>query len=83
MIHYMSSCQGELVQKKFQVTAVDQKGNVLVDRTISTMRNGFFELWLPRDRKIELEIKGLNRSAKGTIETFNDSKTCITTFQLR
>ena len=83
MIHYMSSCQGELVQKKFQVKAVDQKGNVLVDRTISTMRNGFFELWLPRDRKIELEIQGLNRSAEGTIETFNDSKTCITTFQLR
>jgi hypothetical protein len=83
MIHYMSSCQGELVQKKFQVKAVDRKGNVLVDRAISTMRNGFFELWLPRDRKIELEIKGLNRSAKGTIETFNDSKTCITTFQLR
>jgi hypothetical protein len=79
----MSSCQGELAQKKFQVKAVDQKGNVLVDRTISTLRNGFFELWLPRNRKIELEIKGFNRRAQGTIETFNNSKTCITTFQLR
>jgi hypothetical protein len=83
MIHYMSSCQGELVQQKLQVKAVDQKGNVLVDGTISTLRNGFFELWLPRNRKIELEIRGLNRRAQGTIETFNDSKTCITTFQLR
>jgi hypothetical protein len=79
----MSSCQGELVQKEFAVKGVDQEGNVLVDKKISTLRNGFFELWLPRNRRIELEIKGFNRRAKGTIETFDDSKTCITTFQLR
>ncbi|UCF02806.1 MAG: CueP family metal-binding protein [Deltaproteobacteria bacterium] len=79
----MSSCQGELVQKEFNVKAVDQEGNVLVNETISTLRNGFFELWLPRNRRIELQIRGLNRKAQGTIETFEDSKTCITTFQLR
>ena len=72
-----------MVQKEFNVKAVDQKGNVLVNNTISTLRNGFFELWLPRNRRIELKIKGLNRKAQGTIETFDDSKTCITTFQLR
>jgi len=79
----MSSCQGELVEKEFDIKAVDQEGNVLVDKTISTLRNGFFELWLPRNRRIELQIKGMNRKAQGTIETFYDSKTCITTFQLR
>jgi len=79
----MSSCQAELAEKEFYVRAIDQDGNVLVDEIIATFRNGFFELWLPRNRKIELRIQGLNRKAKGTIETFNASKTCITTFRLR
>jgi hypothetical protein len=79
----MSSCQGELAEKAFDVKAIDQDGNVLVDKTIATLRNGFFELWLPRDRSIRLRIKGLNRTAKGTIGTFDQSKTCVTTFRLR
>ncbi len=79
----MSSCQGELGEKDFYVRAVDQGGKVLVDETIATLRNGFFELWLPRDRRIELSIEALNRKATGTIETFDHSKTCVTTFRLR
>ena len=83
MTHYMSSCQGELAEKAFDVRAVDQDGNILVDKTISSLRNGFFELWLPRDRKIRLRIQGMNRTARGVIRTFDDSKTCVTTFRLR
>ena len=79
----MSSCQGELVGKKFKVKAVDQDGKILFDDTIATLRNGFFELWLPRDRRIVLSVQGLNRKARGLIETFDRSSTCITTFQLR
>ncbi len=79
----MSSCQGELPEKEFYVKAVDQQGNVLVDETIATLRNGFFELWLPRNRKIGLRVQGLNRTAKGLITTFDNSKTCITTFRLQ
>ena len=79
----MSSCQAELPEKEFYVKAVDQDGNVLVDETITTLRNGFFELWLPRDRKIGLRIQGLNRTAKGQITTFDKSNTCITTFRLQ
>ena len=79
----MSSCQGELPQRKFDVKAIDQEGSVLIDETIATLRNGFFELWLPRNRKIQLQIQGLNRTAKGTIYTNHNSKTCITTFRLR
>jgi hypothetical protein len=78
----MSSCQGELADKEFKVRAVDQDENVLFDGNIATLRNGFFELWLPRDRKIELTIEGMNRKAEGVIKTFDDSKTCVTTFQL-
>jgi len=79
----LSSCQGELAGKKFQVKAVDQEGKVIIVGTRTTLRNGFFELWVPRNRHIELAIKSLNRSAKGTIETYDNSPTCITTFQLK
>jgi hypothetical protein len=72
-----------LPEKKFDVKAIDQNGNVMIDATITTLRNGFFELWLPRNHKAELIIRGLNRSARGTIETFDNRKTCVTTFQLK
>ena len=79
----MSSCQGELAEKKFKVKAVDQEGKILFDGTIATLRNGFFELWLPRNRSIVLSVHGFNRNASGLIETFDNSRTCITTFRLR
>ncbi len=79
----MSSCQGELTKKKFYVRAVDEDGNILFDEIVSTLANGFLELWLPRNRTIELRIQGSYRKAIGTIETFDHSKTCITTFQLQ
>lgn len=69
--------------KKFNVKAIDQNGKILVNETVTSLQNGFFELWLPRNRRIELKIQGLGREASGTIKTFDDSRTCITTFQLR
>jgi hypothetical protein len=79
----MSSCQGELPEMKFDVRATDKNGNVLFNETIATLRNGFFELWLPRDRSIKLTILESDRQAKGMIGTFDGSKTCVTTFRLR
>ncbi len=79
----MSSCQGELAKQSFDVRAIDKNGDILIDETIATLRNGFFELWLPRNRKIMLGVKGLNRSALGAIETYDNSKTCVTTFRLQ
>jgi len=79
----MSSCQGELPEKEFYVTAVDQNGNPLVNQTVNTLQNGFFELWLPRNRIIDLKIQGFNRVAQGKITTFDASNTCVTTFQLQ
>ena len=79
----MSSCQGELAGKDFYVKAVDHTGQILINGTVSTLRNGFFELWLPRNRVIDLSIQGLNRTVRGKIATFEKSKTCVTTLQLR
>jgi hypothetical protein len=72
-----------LPEKKFNVRATDQNGNVLVNETIATLKNGFFELWLPRNQRIGLTIQGFDRKVQGVIETFDNSKTCITTFRLK
>ena len=79
----MSSCQGELANEKFEVKAVDQSGAVLLNETVMTLPNGFMELWLPRNRKIELTIKQNELLSIGVIDTFDSSKTCVTTFKLR
>ena len=67
---------------KFDVTATDQNGDVLVNESIVTLKNGFFELWLPRDRSIKLTIQGSDRKAVGFIGTHDGSNTCVTTFRL-
>lgn len=78
----MSSCQGEMANSVVYVKAVGQDGTVLVDKPVNTMANGFFELWLPRDQKIALTVKGHGKTASGVVETFPKSKTCLTTFHL-
>ena len=82
-MHFMSSCQGELANEKFEVKAVDQSGTVLLNETVMTLPNGFMELWLPRNRKIELTIKQNELLSIGVIDTFDSSKTCVTTFKLQ
>ena len=79
----MSSCKGELVQTKLNVKAVDKSGSVIMNKSVSTLKNGFMELWLPRNRTINLTISGLNRSATDVITTTDGSATCITTMRLQ
>ncbi|UCF90412.1 MAG: CueP family metal-binding protein [Desulfobacterales bacterium] len=70
-------------QIKLNVKAVDEAGNVLIDRPVATLKNGFMELWFPRHRTINLTLEGRNRSASAVISTFDGSDTCITTMQLK
>jgi hypothetical protein len=56
---------------------------VLEDTDIQTMANGFFELWLPRNKNIQVTIEGYNKKATGMVGTFLNSNTCLTTFQLK
>ena len=81
--HYPSSCQGELTEQSFKVKATDDKGVVLYDGAISTLKNGFFELWLPRERTISLHIAQNSLSCDETVTTFKDSRTCVTTTKLK
>ena len=80
--HYMSGCQGELVEVPVKVYGTAADGAVVVDDTYTTMKNGFFELWLPRDIEVTLSIEGLGKKAIGKISTSKNSNTCITTMQL-
>ena len=69
--------------KSFDVKGIDQNGEIVIDRSVNTLRNGFLELWLPRERLISLSIKHMNFAANGFLATFDDSPTCVTTFQMK
>ncbi len=81
--HYMSSCKAELPGTSARVTAVDANGEAVLVLETSTLPNGFLELWLPRDREIDVTIEARGLRATGRVSTFDGSNTCITTMRLR
>jgi hypothetical protein len=80
--HYMSKCDGELKNTAVKVKAVTAGGKVLINKTIKTPPTGFFDLWLPRDQEIKISVSAMGKTAKGTISTYRNSKTCDTTLKL-
>lgn len=81
-IHSLTGCQGELVEEEFAVYIEDDRGNVIMDETISSLKNGFIDLWLPRDKTLHITIEHNGNKATETISTFEGDRTCITTMQL-
>jgi hypothetical protein len=81
--HYLSSCQAELTGKTFKLTIKDDKEIVLFDGNVLSLKNGFFELWLPRNKTLKLHIEYNLTNCDGTITTNNNSNTCITTMKLK
>lgn len=82
-IHYPSSCQGELTEKTLQLTTKDGTGNLLFEGEITTLKNGFFELWLPRGSNIQLIIKYGRLLGTEAIPIVDVGRTCITTIKLK
>lgn len=80
--HSLTGCQGELVNQTFEVLIEDEDGNVLVDETMTTMENGFIDLWLPRNKIFNVTITQDGKMAEQEISTFKGDNTCITTMQL-
>ncbi len=80
--HYFSSCDAELKEETFYLKATDEENIILYDGNITSLNNGFFELWLPRNRTITLHIEYEGRKVDEMITTFSESNTCITTAKL-
>lgn len=81
-IHSLTGCQGEMVEKEYDVTIKDEKGNVVMDKTMKSQKNGFIDLWLPRDKTFQVKIEHEGKVAESEISTFEGENTCITTMQL-
>lgn len=80
--HYMSGCQGELVDVGFAVRAVLADGTPLFDEILRTGANGFLDLWLPRDQVVLLSFSAGGYAADAVVATHAGSPTCITTVRL-
>lgn len=80
-VHYFSSCTGELQGEVFAVRVLEE-GKEVLKTQVKTGRDGFFELWLPRNRRYTLEIRFGNLVATGPVATFGQSPTCLTGFRL-
>jgi len=78
----LTGCQGELVNKEFDVYIEDIEGNVLVDEKLKSQSNGFIDIWLPRDKEYRIEIKYDDKKVESEFSTFENDNTCITTMQL-
>lgn len=78
----MTGCQGELVEEEFNVYIEDMEGNVIIEEAVKSQTNGFFDLWLPRDKTFQIKIEYDGKVSEAEISTFDNGGTCITTMQL-
>jgi hypothetical protein len=81
--HYLSTCKAEKINTLFAVSVKDDKGNYIFDKQITTLDNGFFEIWLSRNKTFNLHIAEGSLNADEIITTSDVSKTCITTALLK
>ena len=82
-IHSLTGCQGELANKNFDVRIQDEEGEVIMDETVTSLENGFIDVWLPRDQTFQVEVQYGEKTSESTISTFKGDNTCITTMQVK
>jgi hypothetical protein len=71
-----------MAEKEFDVYIEDMDGKVIVDEKMSSHKNGFIDLWLPRGQKYQVTIGHAGKQVKSEISTYENDATCITTMQL-
>ncbi|HEY8498236.1 MAG TPA: CueP family metal-binding protein [Limnochordales bacterium] len=83
-VHYISSCRAELAGVPFVVTARTADGRVVLQQTLTSLPNGFVELWLPRgmDLVLTVEWPEARLVGQGRIVTGADAPTCVTDIRL-
>lgn len=80
--HSLTGCQGEMANKNFDVTIQNKDGQVIMDETMTSLKNGFIDVWLPRDQTFKVKIKYGEKTSESSISTFKGDNTCITTMRL-
>ncbi|WP_274308441.1 CueP family metal-binding protein [Solibacillus daqui] len=80
--HSLTGCQGELVAKDIDVFIENENGEVIFDDTVTTLENGFIDLWLPRNEAFVIEMVHDGKKVSGEITTFDEDGTCVTTLQM-
>ncbi len=82
--HVPTGCLGELVQVPVHINITNKKtGEVLKDESIVTQKDGFIDLWLPRNEVFSVTITKDGKTAQEDIGTRKNDKTCITTMKLK
>ncbi|WP_157184160.1 CueP family metal-binding protein [Evansella cellulosilytica] len=81
-IHSLTGCQGELANAEFDIYIEDEEGNVILDEAVTSLENGFIDLWLPRDKTYHSIITFDGKTVESEFSTFEGDNTCITTMQL-
>lgn len=82
-VHSLTGCQGELVEEELDVLITDKNGKKIIDEKMTSLENGFIDLWLPRDQEFTVTIQKDDKLVESTISTFEGDNTCITTMQLK
>lgn len=80
--HSLTGCQGEMANQEFSVYIEDADGKEVMNETVKSQPNGFIDLWLPRDQKLQMTITQDGKQAKSEISTYESDDTCLTTMQL-
>ena len=80
--HFPSTCRGEPANTPVEVEAVAEDGTVVLAEKTATLPNGFVDLWLPRNLKIDVTLTARGLTATQRIGTFDKDKTCITEAKL-
>jgi len=81
-IHSATGCRGELKQEEFFLEFVDSNGTVIISEKMTSMSNGFIDLWLPRNIEGTLTITQNGLTTSKLISTEAGEPTCETTMQL-
>ncbi len=66
----------------FAVKVTDEKGHVVMQKSVKSYQNGFVGLWLPRNMQGTLDISYQGKTASAPISTHSESQTCLTTVKL-
>lgn len=81
--HSLTTCLGELDNKKLNVQITDKStGDIVVDEQATTFDNGFVGFWVPSDIEGTIDVGYAGRSGSADFSTTDEGATCITDLQL-